>query len=106
MYIKPKANAESLWDINEDIAMEALLYPAHEDVPGPWDPDISIDGSNVILSGSLSAGGGDLDCKCVCTLPVNKFSKYFKLEIPDGFVSDNLSDEDLESLWDAGWERV
>lgn len=103
MYIKPKANAESLWDINEDVAMEAVLYPANDEVPCPWDADIQVDGNEVTIVGGVGPSGFG---KCTCTLPVNNFDSYYKLEIPDGVVSDMMSDNDIQALFDAGWERA
>ena len=103
MYIKPTTNASgSIIMVHEQIEMEALLYPQNEDVPCPWDADIRVENGKVIVSGGMGPGhyGGS---SCVCTIPVDKFSMFYKLEIPDEVAGDPSVAGAIE---EAGWVEV
>lgn len=97
MYIKPtKAAKGSIFDIHES-AMDMLLYPTNDEVPCPWDADISVENGVVTLSGGLGPSGGSTGSHCTCTVRVDDFSKYYKLEVPD-------NDEELvRAVQEAGW---
>lgn len=91
MFIKPTKLAA---DLPDEVLEEALLYATNEDVPCPWDAVIELDGTNVIISGGLMAGG-PAKGTCVCTFPIEDFTKYYKLEVPDN--------TDLDEI---GWEKI
>lgn len=99
MFIKPTKEVKgNIFDIHDD-AMDLLIYPTTDEVPCPWDADISIENGKVILVGSLGPSGPKgAYCRCECL--VSDFTKYYKLEAPD----DN--DDLLNALSDAGWERA
>lgn len=97
MYIKPTKEAKgSIFDIHER-AIDILLYPTNDEVPCPWDADISIENGVVTLYGGLGPSGGSAGSHCTCTVRVDDFSKYYKLEVPD-------NDKELvRAVQEAGW---
>lgn len=92
MFIKPTKLAA---DLTDDIRDEALLYTTNDDVACPWDADITLEGSNVVLKGMIMPAGPGSKGTCVCTVPIEDFTKFYKLEVPD--------DTNLD---DIGWERI
>lgn len=114
MFLKPKANAKDLWDIDNDIAMEVLLRPNDEETPCPWDADISVEGTDVIIEGGLAPGGIGHGETCTCTVPIKYFTNYYTLELPESVIDTMVSEdgkydsyEQLLSILDtAGWEEV
>lgn len=101
MLIKPTKGAKSLWEIDEDVAMEALIYNRGE-AAMPWDSDLTVEGDKVILIGSI--GGSDANrydkagyCRCECS--VDNFTSYYELEVPDEF----LDEDTMEKLFAGGW---
>ena len=86
MYIKPTKGAKGdLFDIHDN-AMDLLLYPAHEDIPCPWDPEVIVEGDKVIIVGSITGGSSNTYktagyCRCECS--ISNFSNLYKLEVPE-----------------------
>lgn len=100
MFIKPtKAAKGNIFDIHDD-AVDLLIYPLDEDVPCPWDPDVTIENGKVIVSGGMSPGGGDPYNTCICTLKVEDFAKYYKVDCPDN--NESL----INALGNAGWVEI
>ena len=98
MFIKPTNRASgSIFDVNDSI--EPMLYPIDEEIPCPWDADITIDNGNVVLVGTLGPGGPAATNSCVCKCRIADFTNYYKLEIHNG-------EELIEDLEAAGWERA
>lgn len=104
MFIKPTEKASgSIFDVNEELMMDLLLYPAHEDIPCPWDPDVIVEGDKVIIVGSITGGSSNTYktagyCRCECS--ISNFSNLYKLEIP----SDD--EEILAAAKEAGWTEA
>ena len=104
MYIKPTKEAKgSIFDIHED-ADSILLYPVDDDIPAPWDADITIEGDKVIIEGSIF-GGSFADYKhagyCHCEISIDKFPKAYRVEVP-GFEESELA----QALFAAGWIKA
>lgn len=100
MYIKPTKEAKgSIFDVHES-AIDMLLYPLNDEVPCPWDADINVENGVVTLSGGLGPGGGAPGSYCTCTVRVDDFNKYYKLEVPE-------NDEELiRAVQESGWVAV
>lgn len=99
MFVKPtKASKGSIFDVHDDI--EPMLYPANDEVPCPWDADITVENGKVIIQGTLGPGGPRGN-RCICECLVEDFSKYYKLEI------NNADDDDiLAALASSGWTKA
>lgn len=108
MYIAPteKAKEGSIFDVHE-MAYEFLLYPKREDTPTPMDADISIEGGNVVIEGSIM--GSDVNkpdnagfCKCVCS--IRRFNQWYELEVPGSVLEEHP--DLMQAIEDAGWAEV
>lgn len=104
MYIKPTKEAKgSIFDIEHEDIYDILLYRVQEDNACPWDPDIYIEGDKVVIEGSIVGSGPstpDGSGYCRCEVSIEKFDKFYKLEVPDaneGLVSAVLA---------AGWVKA
>ena len=105
MHIKPteKAREGSIFDIGVG-AEEFLLIPKSEEVPCPWDADVSVHQNKIILEGFLAPGGPSDRATCTCIVPMSAFSKYFYIEVPDYAFDENP--DLMEDIVAAGWEKA
>lgn len=87
-----KLTADIINQINKSDDAQLLISPKDEETPCPWDPDWSVNGNNVVLTGNLTAGGpGSGGSTCVCTVPISNFTRYYDLSI-DTYGDDELAD--------------
>lgn len=103
MYIKPTKNAKngSIFEVHER-AYDMLLYSKGDDVPTPWDADISIEDGWVVLEGAMAPGGLSDRATCVCRVPIEYFSRYYELEVPNYLK--NEAPDIVDAIKSAGWE--
>lgn len=52
------------------------ITPKDDSTPCPWDPDISIEGDNVVIEGHMGPSGYG---NCICKLPKKDFFKKFNI---------------------------
>ena len=66
------------------------IYPKGEDTPTPWDAEITIKGSNLVLTGHAGPSGFG---KCVVEVPISKANDVYEFEIMDGEATREILDK-------------
>lgn len=79
----PDEDNDSIWDLSVN---GILVSPKHEEISTPWDADMYIEGSNLILAGSIGPGGPQ--GRCTCSVPLNNASKYYKIIVEAEYEDD------------------
>lgn len=74
----PDADYEELFDLSAG-GNGIMIYPTTEDVIVPWDTDIEVNGSQLILRGYASPG--DPRSSCDVRLDISLVHKYIKMTI-------------------------
>lgn len=82
------SDIERAYDELFDLTYNGIeVYPNYDELPTPWDADISIKNNKIVLSGNVTPGGPS-DGSCVVSVPLN--SDLYKFEI--SYEQDNIKE--------------
>ena len=90
-------NAKNLTDeILEYIYEDGGFMPENEEIPMPWDADVEVKNGNLIITGSLTPGGGGKG-RCVITCPLQEANKLYHADVFD------IPVPILNKIMELGW---
>ena len=74
-----KKAMDELWDL--DCVVMVIPTDEVDDGPAiPWDADVSVEGTNLVLEGGVTPGG-TYDGTCISKIPLSKYQDLLTIEV-------------------------